>query len=162
VEASVDEVSEGPPQKKKDADGGNQTLQNGKLTITKLYVRLGSHINKRGGGGGIPAKKAKPIDCSSCFYKYTLNFDDASRAQICKDYNALSYERQKDMLLYVVKRCEIVWKRERTGDGRGKNWRNSYFFIKMMRTFDFAKISSKGHYVSVTGLLTLHSLKSQN
>jgi hypothetical protein len=34
--------------RKKDADGGNQTLQNGKLTVTKLYVRLGSHINKNG------------------------------------------------------------------------------------------------------------------
>jgi hypothetical protein len=56
-----------------------------------------------------PAKKPKPTDCSTCFYKCTLNFDDASRAQICKDYNALSYERQKDMLLHVVKRCEVVW-----------------------------------------------------
>jgi hypothetical protein len=39
-----------------------------------------------------------------------LNFDDASRAQICKDYNALSYERQKDMLLHVAKCCKVVGK----------------------------------------------------
>jgi hypothetical protein len=110
-----------------------------------------------------PVRKQKPIDCSSYFYKCALNFDDASTAEICKDYNSLSYGRQKDMLLYVVKRCEDVRNRERTGEGRGKNWSNSYFFIKeMMRKFKFAKISSKGHYLSVTGLLTLHSLKSQN
>jgi hypothetical protein len=102
VEVSV-HVSEGPPQKKEDADGGNQTLQNGKLTITKLCVRLGSHINEKKGVER-PAKKPKPIDCSSCFHKCTLNFYDASRAQICKDYNALSYERQKDVPLHVVKR----------------------------------------------------------
>jgi hypothetical protein len=69
-----------------------------------------------------PVKKPKPIDCSSCFYKCTLIFDDASGAEICKDYNSLSYEGQKDMLLHVVKRCEVVRKRERTGEGRGKNW----------------------------------------
>jgi hypothetical protein len=33
----------------KDADGGNQTLQNGKLIATKFYVRLGSHINEKRG-----------------------------------------------------------------------------------------------------------------
>jgi hypothetical protein len=63
-------------------------------------------------------------------HKCILNFDDASSAQMCKDYSALSYERQKDMLLHVVKRCEVVRKRERTGEGRGKNWSSSYFFIK--------------------------------
>jgi hypothetical protein len=67
-----------------------------------------------------PVKKPNHIDCSSCFYKCTLHFDDASRAQICKDYNVLSYERQKDMLLHVVKHCEVVWKRESTGEGREK------------------------------------------
>jgi hypothetical protein len=34
------------------------------------------------------------------------------------------------MLLHDVKRCEVLRKRERTGEGRGKNWSNSYFFIK--------------------------------
>jgi hypothetical protein len=48
VEASVDR-SVRVCLRKKDADGGNQTLQNGKLTITKLYIRLCSHINKKRG-----------------------------------------------------------------------------------------------------------------
>jgi hypothetical protein len=51
----------------------------------------------------------------------------------------ISYERQKDMLRHVVKCCEDVRKRERTGWGRGKNWSNSYFFIKMMRKFELLR-----------------------
>jgi hypothetical protein len=34
------------------------------------------------------------------------------------------------MHLHGVKCCEVVRKRERIGEGRGKNWSNSYFFIK--------------------------------
>jgi hypothetical protein len=49
-----------------------------------------------------------------------------------RNYNALSYERQKDMLLHVVKHCEVVQKRERSAESRGKNWSNSYFFIKKL------------------------------
>jgi hypothetical protein len=52
----------------------------------------------------------------------------ASGAQICKHYNALSCERQKDMLLHVVKCCEVARKRERTGEGRGKNLSKLLFY----------------------------------
>jgi hypothetical protein len=37
---------------------------------------------------------------------------------------------KKDILLHVVKRCEVVRNRERTGEGRSKNWSNNYFFIR--------------------------------
>jgi hypothetical protein len=49
VEASVDEGSEDPPQKKRRRWRKSNPAER-KVSITKLNIRLGSHINKKGGG----------------------------------------------------------------------------------------------------------------
>lgn len=49
------------------------------------------------------AKKLKPADCSNCFYKFNVNFDEDTRNKIFSEYIQLSYERQKDFLFSIVK-----------------------------------------------------------
>jgi hypothetical protein len=62
VDASVDDVSERVCFRKKDADGGNQSLQNGKLNITKLC----SHINKKRGWKNL-CKNQNPLIVQATF-----------------------------------------------------------------------------------------------
>lgn len=37
-------------------------------------------------GKKIPAKKPKPVDCSTCFYKCKDNFTEETGDQICYEY----------------------------------------------------------------------------
>lgn len=77
-----------------------------------------------------PAQTPKNIDCGSCRYKCSLNFNDEVRNNLCAEYWKLDYNRQKDFILACVKSVLPKCRRIRTGTGVQKNTSRVYHFMK--------------------------------
>lgn len=101
------------------------------------------NVNKRKRKSGLPykskkgkemaAKSPKPVHCDNCIYKCNNKFTEEERVQICKEYTASSYERQKDFLLTRVKQNDVERKRRRPGNDQErpeKHFSYVYTFLK--------------------------------
>ncbi|KAJ8868458.1 hypothetical protein PR048_029986 [Dryococelus australis] len=58
-------------------------------------------------------KSLKNVDCNKCFFKCSNSFTDEDHQQICKEYQAAPYDRQKDFILSRVPQCNIERRRIR-------------------------------------------------
>lgn len=110
------------------------TPSNWKTNINKTKKKSGlPYLSKK--GKMMVAKKPKNIDCSRCFYKCTDHFTEEDRQQICQEYTAADYERQKDFILARVKQCDVERKRKRKEPGLAdtrseKTFSYVYTFLK--------------------------------
>ncbi|XP_050312806.1 uncharacterized protein LOC126747890 [Anthonomus grandis grandis] len=77
-----------------------------------------------------PAKKPRLINCESCKFKCSLNFSDELRNNLCSQFWALDYKRQKDFIVCYVTSKEPACRRVRSGTGAQKTSSRFYYFLK--------------------------------
>jgi hypothetical protein len=103
-----------------------------KININKSKKKSGlPYLSKT--GKAMSPKKPKIIDCSKCYYKCNTKFTEEDRKQICNEFTAASFEKQKDFILSRVKQSGVERKRRR-GDseekGPEKKFSYVYTFVK--------------------------------
>lgn len=82
-------------------------------------------------GKMMPAKVPKPIDCSSCFFQCSKNFNEEVRNKICSEFILSSFDQQKNFILSLVEKSEVQRKRKRNNASNKpeKSFSFSYYFF---------------------------------